>query len=67
MQVNQAISEMDSVTQQNAALVEQAAAASESMQDQARQLEQLVNIFKLEGAGQQRPVAPRPRKLALAA
>ena len=67
MQVNQAISEMDSATQQNAALVEQAAAASESMQDQARQLEQLVNIFKLEGAGQQRPVAPRPRKLALAA
>ncbi|OEZ91477.1 methyl-accepting chemotaxis protein [Duganella phyllosphaerae] len=67
MQVNQAISEMDSVTQQNAALVEEAAAASESMQDQARQLEQLVNIFKLEGAGQQRPALPaRPRTLALA-
>jgi methyl-accepting chemotaxis protein len=34
--VNQAITEMDSVTQQNAALVEEAAAAASSMQDQAR-------------------------------
>jgi len=48
MQVNQAISEMDSVTQQNAALVEEAAAASESMQDQARHLEQVVSVFKLD-------------------
>lgn len=44
------------------------AAASESMQDQAGQLEQLVNIFKLEGTGPQRSVsAPQPRRLALAA
>ncbi|MGK5027496.1 methyl-accepting chemotaxis protein [Janthinobacterium sp. RB2R34] len=48
MQINQAISEMDSVTQQNAALVEEAAAASEAMQDQARQLEQVVGVFKLD-------------------
>ena len=67
MQVNQAISEMDSVTQQNAALVEEAAAASESMQDQARQLEQLINVFKLEGGASRRPVIPASsRTLALA-
>ncbi|MGE5650861.1 MAG: methyl-accepting chemotaxis protein [Bacillota bacterium] len=49
-QVNQALIEMDAVTQQNAALVEQAAAASESLQDQAGQLERLVGVFKLAAA-----------------
>jgi methyl-accepting chemotaxis protein len=48
-QVNQAIIGMDDVTQQNAALVEQAAAAAQSMQEQARQLSELVRLFKLEG------------------
>ena len=47
--VNQAITEMDSVTQQNAALVEQAAAAAGSMQEQAGHLAQLVSRFKLSG------------------
>ena len=37
-QVNQAIAQMDQVTQQNAALVEEAAAAADSMQEQAKQL-----------------------------
>ncbi|MFZ6675161.1 methyl-accepting chemotaxis protein [Undibacterium sp. Xuan67W] len=46
-QVNQAITKMDEATQQNAALVEQAAAAAGSMQDQARQLNQAVSIFKV--------------------
>ncbi len=46
-QINQAIVEMDSVTQQNAALVEQAAAASESMQDQAAMLAQAVAVFRI--------------------
>jgi methyl-accepting chemotaxis protein len=50
-QINQAITEMDGVTQQNAALVEQAAAAAESMQDQAASLAQVVSLFKLD-AGQ---------------
>ncbi|MYM81495.1 HAMP domain-containing protein [Duganella sp. FT50W] len=50
MQINQAIAEMDGATQQNAALVEQAAAASESMQDQARHLEQVVGVFKLDAS-----------------
>jgi hypothetical protein len=39
---------MDRVTQQNAALVEQATAAAQSMQDQAAELEQVVGTFKLE-------------------
>ncbi len=46
-QVNQAIGQMDGVTQQNAALVEEAAAAAESLQDQAAQLAQAVSVFKL--------------------
>jgi methyl-accepting chemotaxis protein len=46
-QVNEAISQMDDMTQQNAALVEQAAAAAQSMQDQAATLAQSVSIFKL--------------------
>jgi methyl-accepting chemotaxis protein len=47
-QVNQAIGQMDSVTQQNAALVEEAAAAADSLQRQAAELEQVVGIFTLE-------------------
>ncbi|MGV8899500.1 MAG: methyl-accepting chemotaxis protein [Burkholderiaceae bacterium] len=46
-QINQAISQMDQVTQQNAALVEEAAAAAASLQDQAGHLSQVVGIFKL--------------------
>jgi len=48
-QVNQAIGQMDEATQQNAALVEQAAAAAASLQDQAGTLAQVVSVFKLEG------------------
>jgi methyl-accepting chemotaxis protein len=46
--VNEAITEMNQVTQQNAALVEEAAAGARSMQDQAAQLEDVVRIFKLD-------------------
>jgi methyl-accepting chemotaxis protein len=42
---------MDAVTQQNAALVEEAAAASQSMQDQAAALAQLVSVFQLARDG----------------
>ena len=70
-QVNNAIVEMDRVTQQNAALVEEATAAAQSMQDQADQLAQVVGTFKLEHGD----VAPRAQngvsapydRLALAA
>ncbi len=46
-QVNLSIIEMDSMTQQNAALVEEAAAAAQSLQDQASELAHVVSIFKL--------------------
>ncbi|MDD2933182.1 MAG: methyl-accepting chemotaxis protein [Methylotenera sp.] len=48
-QVNDAISKMDDVTQQNTALVEQAAAAAESMLQQTDELSNAVSVFKLEG------------------
>jgi methyl-accepting chemotaxis protein len=48
-QVNQAIVQMDNVTQQNASLVEEAAAAAQSLQDQAGALAQLVSVFRLDG------------------
>jgi methyl-accepting chemotaxis protein len=47
-QVNQAIAQMDQVTQQNAALVEEASAAAQSMQQQADTLVQAVSVFKLD-------------------
>ena len=51
-QVNQAVSQMDTVTQQNAALVEEAAAAAASMQEQATRLAQEVRRFKVDaGSG----------------
>ena len=48
-QVNQAITQMDQVTQQNAALVEEAAAAAESMEEQALNLKEAMQVFKLNG------------------
>ena len=67
-QINQAITEMDAVTQQNAALVEQAAAASASMQEQAENLSRVVSVFKLNAAAERVAVraAPATRQLALA-
>jgi methyl-accepting chemotaxis protein len=47
--VNNAIHHMDEMTQQNAALVEQAAAAAQSMYEQAVKLSQAVSVFKLAG------------------
>jgi methyl-accepting chemotaxis protein len=46
-QVNAAVAQLDQMTQQNAALVEQSAAAASSMKDQARHLAELVATFKL--------------------
>ena len=45
-QVNKAVMQLDQVTQQNAALVEEAAAASEAMDGQARDLRELMKFFK---------------------
>ncbi len=47
-EINRAIAQMDEMTQQNAALVEQAAAAADSMRGQAAALAQSVSVFKLQ-------------------
>jgi len=75
--VNAAVGELDQMTQQNAALVEQSAAAAESLREQARRLEEAVSVFHLTAgprstaqAGLQAPRAvPRlaqsaPRQIA---
>ncbi|WP_290603412.1 methyl-accepting chemotaxis protein [Janthinobacterium sp.] len=64
-QVNLAIIEMDGMTQQNAALVEQAAAAAQSLQDQAAELAHVVSIFKLV-EGEEKPAAYVPAPVAAA-
>lgn len=51
VQVSQAISEMDKVTQQNASLVEEASAAAASLEEQAARLTQAVDAFRLQGTG----------------
>jgi methyl-accepting chemotaxis protein len=65
-QVNVAITQMDDVTQQNAALVEEAAAAAESLEDQARQMVGVVARFKLEQHEKAQVAAP-PRRVTRAA
>ena len=62
-QVGQAISQLDQTTQQNAAMVEESAAAAETLKDQAMQLVQTVAVFRLSGTPSTRasamPAAPR--------
>ncbi|KRC71860.1 Methyl-accepting chemotaxis protein II [compost metagenome] len=60
-QVNTAVNQMDQVTQQNAALVEEAAAAASSLETQAQRLQGAVSAFRLP------PVAQERRQMALAA
>jgi methyl-accepting chemotaxis protein len=63
-QVNQAVTSMDETTQQNAALVEEAAAAAESLVEQANQLSDVVSQFKLgnEGGRIERRVVASPMR-----
>jgi methyl-accepting chemotaxis protein len=65
-QVQLAISQMDQTTQQNAALVEEAAAASESLREQAAKLSHTVAVFRLGGAHERTSPAPavQPRQAA---
>ena len=62
-QVNQAVSHMDEVTQQNAALVEEAAAAADSLEQQADGLVGAISIFKAGKSGR-RHKDPEVRKIA---
>ncbi len=70
-QVNTAVTQMDQVVQQNASLVEEATAATESMKEQAGSLLQMVSRFKLGGEqGEFTPLqaqAPRPAPARMAA
>ncbi len=66
-QVGEAITQMDQATQQNAALVEESAAAADSLKVQAQQLVQAVAVFRLapgaDGLGDATPLAPPRRHL----
>ena len=71
-QVNQAVVNLDQMTQQNAALVEESTAAAQSLREQARQLAEAVSVFKVQGGGVQAaaPVArstPAPAPVPAAA
>jgi methyl-accepting chemotaxis protein len=65
--VNQAIVQMDGTTQQNAALVEEAAAAADSLHQQAELLVALVGEFRLDGEEEAQAPAPAPARPALSA
>ncbi|MDD0837123.1 methyl-accepting chemotaxis protein [Curvibacter sp. HBC61] len=70
-QVNSAVSQLDQMTQQNAALVEESAAAASSLRDQAQRLSEVVSVFNV-GQGSQAshpapaPSRPRPQSVAAA-
>ena len=62
-QVNQAVGNLDQMTQQNAALVEESAAAASALSDQARKLGEVVSLFKVNGGVVTSAVAmPKPVK-----
>ncbi|MCW2476397.1 methyl-accepting chemotaxis protein [Candidatus Symbiopectobacterium sp. NZEC151] len=58
-QINDAITQLDQVTQQNAALVEESSGAAESLNDQARHLVELMSAFQVEGGAFQYRASPR--------
>ena len=66
-QVNSAVADLDRMTQQNAALVEQSAAAAHSLEDQARKLTQVVATFRLDAAAATLAATDSPATLARAA
>jgi methyl-accepting chemotaxis protein len=59
-QINMAVGQMDTVTQQNAALVEEAAAAAASLQEQATILAEVVSVFRMDQA-----LTPRPKAMVV--
>ena len=66
-QVNKAVMQMDEMTQQNAALVEQATAASQSMADQARSLNEMMERYRLSDTDEVQAAAPRASQARAAA
>ncbi|WP_343585149.1 methyl-accepting chemotaxis protein [Herbaspirillum sp.] len=63
-EIGRAVTQMDEATQQNAALVEQAAAAAQSLQEQAAHLADVVAGFKLDDSEPRHAAAPLPRPAA---
>ena len=61
-QINEAVSHMDQATQQNAALVEEAAAATGALQDQAHALQQMVGVFKVDAQAANQATAQAPQR-----
>jgi methyl-accepting chemotaxis protein len=66
-QVNTAVSQMDKITQQNAALVEEAAAAAKSMEEQTEELSNIVAAFKIGSAAAAPLPTARPVPIARSA
>ncbi len=69
-QVGDAVTQLDQVTQQNAALVEESAAAAESLRVQASKLAEIVGVFQLahgHASPARPPMSPRPQATAPAA
>ncbi|WP_205995641.1 methyl-accepting chemotaxis protein [Pseudolabrys sp. FHR47] len=71
-QINKALTQMDTVTQQNSALVEENASTARSLEDQARAMDEQIEFFSINQAGlpdalDQRPAAGTPTALARAA
>jgi len=69
-QIGDAVNQLDQVTQQNAALVEESAAAADSLRNQSQRLAELVSVFKINGqpsrVGQASPAALPSRQFAKA-
>ena len=63
-QVNIAVNQMDQVTQQNAAMVEQTTAATHSLKGQSAELGRLLGGFTLSSTGRAAPAAPTPRPMS---
>ncbi|OEZ57938.1 methyl-accepting chemotaxis protein II [Duganella sp. HH105] len=66
-QVHQAVTQMDQTTQQNSALVEQTAAAAQTLRDQADKLEQVVSAFKINASHVAHKAPARPAARAVVA
>jgi len=66
-QVNEAVAQMDEGTQQNAALVEQAAAAAGSLEEQADRLRESISTFRVSTQAEARPARPRRAETAVEA
>jgi methyl-accepting chemotaxis protein len=66
-QINSAVTQLDQMTQQNAALVEESAAAAESLKEQSRQLATAVNTFRIGTEAPKSPVHVAPKAVAASA